>query len=106
MTPRPRFTRHETDVHGSNDMAQDSQGAVGETSKSSELRKLDLENSRDIESGHSDEDSSSGVDAGDGFRKVDAPIATAKDLVTNVLHVDDDPNLSPYTFRLLFLGTS
>ncbi|MCJ1312805.1 hypothetical protein MMC25_006481 [Agyrium rufum] len=33
-----------------------------------------------------------------------APITSAKDLVTNILHVDDDPTLNPWTFRMWFLG--
>lgn len=31
---------------------------------------------------------------------------TAEQLVTNVLHVDDDPSLSPWTIRTVFLGMS
>jgi hypothetical protein len=31
-------------------------------------------------------------------------ITDAKGLITHVLHVDDDPSLSPWTFRALFLG--
>ena len=31
-------------------------------------------------------------------------IASAEELVTNILHVDDDPNLNPWTFRMWFLG--
>lgn len=31
-------------------------------------------------------------------------VTDAKQLVTRVLHVDDDPTLSPYTFRAFFLG--
>ena len=31
-------------------------------------------------------------------------VSTAKDLVTNILHVDDDPSLNPWTFRMWFLG--
>lgn len=31
-------------------------------------------------------------------------ITDAKELVTTVLHVDDDPTLSPWTFRAFFLG--
>jgi hypothetical protein len=31
---------------------------------------------------------------------------TAEELVTNVLHVDDDPSLSPWTVRTVFLGMS
>ncbi len=35
-----------------------------------------------------------------------APISTAKDLVTQVIHVEDDPTLNPWTFRMWFLGAS
>ena len=31
-------------------------------------------------------------------------VDTAADLVTNILHVDDDPSLNPWTFRMWFLG--
>ncbi len=31
-------------------------------------------------------------------------LSDAKDLVTHVIHVDDDPTLSPWTFRAFFLG--
>ena len=43
-------------------------------------------------------------DAGDGFAKVTGPVSSAKSLTTQVLHVEDDPTLSPYTFRVFFLG--
>lgn len=33
-------------------------------------------------------------------------ISTAEDITTHVLHVDDDPTLNPWTFRMFFLGTS
>jgi hypothetical protein len=33
-------------------------------------------------------------------------IDNAKDLVTHVLHVDDDPSQSPWTFRAMFIGKS
>lgn len=33
-----------------------------------------------------------------------AVLADAKDLLTHVLHVDDDPSLSPWTFRALLIG--
>jgi hypothetical protein len=32
------------------------------------------------------------------------PPTTARDLVTEVLSVDDDPTLSPWTFRTWFIG--
>ena len=33
-----------------------------------------------------------------------AVVRTAKDLVTHILHVQDDPSLNPWTFRMVFLG--
>lgn len=33
------------------------------------------------------------------------PVENAMDLVTEVLHVDDDTSLNPWTFRMWFLGT-
>lgn len=38
----------------------------------------------------------------DSDEKVQAE--TAEDLVTHVLHVDDDPSVNPWTFRMLVLG--
>ncbi|GAB7362576.1 hypothetical protein MBLNU230_g2891t1 [Neophaeotheca triangularis] len=32
------------------------------------------------------------------------PVETARDLVTEVLHVEDDPTLNPWTFRVWFTG--
>lgn len=31
-------------------------------------------------------------------------LTDAKDVLTHVIHVDDDPSLSPWTFRAFFLG--
>jgi hypothetical protein len=32
-------------------------------------------------------------------------VETNEDLVTRVIHVEDDPTLNPWTFRVFFLGT-
>ena len=40
----------------------------------------------------------------DGSELYNTPPETAKDLVTEVLHVEDDPTLNPWTFRTWFLG--
>jgi hypothetical protein len=32
------------------------------------------------------------------------PVETAKDLVTEIIHADDDTSLNPWTFRMWFLG--
>lgn len=31
-------------------------------------------------------------------------VETAKDLVTHILHVQDDPSLNPWTFRMFLIG--
>jgi OPT oligopeptide transporter protein len=33
-----------------------------------------------------------------------APPETARDLVTEIIHAEDDPTLNPWTFRMWFLG--
>ena len=33
-------------------------------------------------------------------------LETAKDIVTQVIHLDDDPTINPWTFRMFFLGTA
>jgi hypothetical protein len=33
-------------------------------------------------------------------------VETNEDLVTRVIHVEDDPSLNPWTFRVFFLGTA
>jgi hypothetical protein len=40
----------------------------------------------------------------DGFNVYNSPPETAKDLVTEVISIEDDPTLSPWTFRTWFLG--
>jgi hypothetical protein len=35
-----------------------------------------------------------------------APIETAQDLVSKIIHVEDDKTLNPLTFRTIFLGKS
>lgn len=35
---------------------------------------------------------------------VTAVVETAEDLVTKVIHVEDDPNMPVLTFRVIFLG--
>lgn len=32
------------------------------------------------------------------------PLENAEEIVTHVIHVDDDPSLSPWTFRMFFIG--
>jgi hypothetical protein len=58
---------------------------------------LAIENTRDDMSGYD-------VRKEDHFGEVTV-IENAKDLTTHVLHVDDDPTASPWTFRAFLIGT-
>jgi hypothetical protein len=40
----------------------------------------------------------------DGEEFYNAPVETAKELVTEVIHARDDPSLNAWTFRVWFLG--
>lgn len=40
----------------------------------------------------------------DGSEHYNAPVQSAKDLITEVIHARDDPTLNPWTFRVWFLG--
>jgi len=109
--PRPGFARRDTDgvslkdlnasakaTHASSSDKgnDDKEGAVVEVSgrDDADLQKPD----------HGDYAPPDYVGDNDGFNHVTRPVETAKDLTTQVLHVQDDPTLSPYTFRLFFLG--
>jgi hypothetical protein len=40
----------------------------------------------------------------EGEEHFNVPAETAEDLITEVIHVRDDPTLNPWTFRVWFLG--
>jgi hypothetical protein len=58
-------------------------------------------NSRDEEKAHLP-----AVVSEDVSEQFERPAETAQDLVTEVIHVHDDPLLNPWTFRMWFLGKS
>lgn len=41
---------------------------------------------------------------GEPDRRGSVVVATAEDLITQVIGLEDDPSLSPWTFRAMFLG--
>ncbi|KAF2768319.1 OPT superfamily oligopeptide transporter [Teratosphaeria nubilosa] len=109
MAQRPGFQRTNTERHedGTFELTPYKQNdpGVGNSKGSYEFRDPDVKEGATISITHdSDASPPEYEDAGDGFHKVTEPVETAKDIVTQVLHVDDDPTLSPYTFRLAFLG--
>jgi hypothetical protein len=102
MASRPGFNRHDTDNHAS--IEPSSHGTAASDKKSYELNDLSGKDAgiydvkEDVSDHLPDYDQRS-----DEFANV-KQAETAKDLVTQVIHVDDDPTQSPYTFRLFFLG--
>jgi hypothetical protein len=102
MAARPGFSRHDTDNHAS--IEPSSIGVTSSDKNSYELKDLSGKEGGIFEV---KEDSSENLPdydrESDDFANV-KQAETAKDLVTQVIHVDDDPTQSPYTFRLFFLG--
>jgi hypothetical protein len=65
--------------------------AEDEKTKPSSISKESLAQAYDVEASSTD----------DG----NVVVSTAEEIVTKVIHVDDDPSLNPWTFRMFFLGT-
>lgn len=107
---RPGFARTNTErAESSSDieLQQNRDPGVGKSNGNYEFNDPDVKNGTftDIKPADGrDESPPDYEDGGDGFAKVTEPVESAKDLITQVLHVDDDPTLSPYTFRVFFLG--
>lgn len=93
-TQRPAFARTSTD------MAVSDQGTGGDSALDSEKAYKTLAT-----------DITCVVDAPplfdaakeDHFGEADV-LRTAKDVLTHIVHMDDDPTLSPWTFRAFFIG--
>jgi hypothetical protein len=67
------------------------------------VEKLDSSNPSDVEKVHIHQ-TTLGDFVDEDHEHYDRPAETAKDLVTEVLHVRDDPTLNPWTFRVWFIG--
>ena len=103
---RPGFERHATDdvslsnlspsgsssKHGAAELYDDGSSTKGGKTDI-DVKPIDGEFRRESE-----------VVDNDGFAIVTEPVTDANDLITQVIHVDDDPTLNPYTFRMFFLG--
>jgi len=109
---RPGFTRTNTERHENPtdvELQDRRDPGVGNSKGTYEFNDPDVKEGAyvDVQPANDRDDSPPEYeDAGDGFAKVTQPIETAKDLVTQVLHIDDDPTQNPYTFRVFFLGKS
>jgi hypothetical protein len=70
---------------------------VSEDSKAIETEKPKLSISKDSFTQHAYDIEASSEDD-------NVVVSTAEEIVTKVIHVDDDPTLNPWTFRMFFLG--
>lgn len=101
---RPSFTRHDTDAVVNEDekkayttSADQSSGEFHRSkesiSKEKEARVQELPPSYHYHD----------TEAAIGEGEIGA-LDTAEDIVTTVIHVDDDPTINPWTFRMFFIG--
>lgn len=95
---RPSFSRQETDLNYD-------KKPLGVSSGAEPLKSDNSHGAPDSEKGAFDVPPAYFVDPeepiGDGDIK---HLDTAADIVTTVIHVDDDPSLNPWTFRMFFIG--
>lgn len=87
---RPSFSRQDTD-------AANSDRAISSGNDKGSFKDIDEKGIRDTTTPAYDAESNESL--GDG--KV---LESAEDIVTHVIHVEDDPSLSPWTFRMFFIG--
>jgi hypothetical protein len=92
-TQRPSFTRSDTDLNVENS-----------STPSRDVEKIAIDN-KTASADTADVEGSPvfGVTQEDHFGEV-AVLTDAKDVLTHVIHVDDDPTLSPWTLRAWFVG--
>jgi hypothetical protein len=100
---RPGFTRKDTDgislqsfSPSSSDPTKRDDKAVEDTKHDGQVGVEPLD--------HLDEALPAYDPDNDGAAHIKEPVTTAEDLVTQVIHVQDDPSLNAWTFRVFFLG--
>ena len=107
MSQRPGFIRQPTDVsltsfdkighHAPPNLPQ----AGPSTSLNDEgMKDNDEHHGKDAEARETEVPA---YDGEEGYGQIEV-VSDAKDIVTSVLHVEDDPSLNPWTFRMVFLG--
>ena len=89
-TQRPGFTRADTDIPSS-DVGHATSNDIEKESASPEITSM------------SSDPHVFDAAKEDHFGEAEV-ISDAKGVLTHVIHVDDDPSLSPWTFRAMFLG--
>jgi hypothetical protein len=102
---RPSFTRHDTDAVVNEDEKKPYAATTSADHSSTEFRGSKESMGKGYEGGttalpppyHHD------TEAAIGEGEIGA-LETAEDIVTTVIHVDDDPTINPWTFRMFFIG--
>ena len=105
---RPSFTRNDTDaVHNEDEKKPYTSSADVDEKSSGELRssknslgKANEAAVQELPAYHYHD-----TEAAIGEGEIGA-LETAEDIVTTVIHVDDDPTINPWTFRMFFIGMS
>lgn len=105
MSSRPSFARSNTDIsltHLDNKNGEQSSSNIYQAGdrkhsigKEEHGKTAEVNGTDDLPAYDVDEDYGHGH-----MRRV----SDAKDIVTSVLHVEDDPSINPWTFRMFFLG--
>lgn len=90
-TQRPGFQRADTDFATTSALDEEKNGAHVKAG------------SPDIHYMTEDSDGAFDATKEDHFGEA-VVLENAKDILTHIIHVDDDPTLSPWTFRAFFLG--
>ena len=105
---RPGFARHDTDGIDNNPLnylRNDSKGNVYNSHRDIEMEGYGASSKHGDDGIHYTGSDSASFDAAKEDHFGEAIVVTdAKDLLTHVIHVDDDSSLSPWTFRTAFLG--
>lgn len=113
MSLRPSYERAGTDV----DNTGHTSGTERRGSKIDQLFPKEFQatepikpafNEKDIEHGTGNESGGElpRYDGDEHIRSFSMVAETAEDLITQVINVEDDPSMNPWTFRTFFLGTS
>lgn len=96
---RPSYTRHDTDAVPNEDEKKPyTTGVDIDSSSKDSTDKAHEAGIRELPAYHYHD-----TEAAIGEGEIGA-LETAEDIVTTVIHVDDDPTINPWTFRMFFIG--
>jgi hypothetical protein len=100
---RPSFTRHDTDAVVNEDEKKPYGTTTSADHSSGEYRNSKESIGKGYTAGTTELPPYHDTEAAIGEGEIGA-LETAEDIVTTVIHVDDDPTINPWTFRMFFIG--